>query len=129
VPETDGEVIRICLESLAFKYRHTIDKLTKILGDKPENFHIIGGGTKNKVLCQFAANACDMPVIVGPEEATALGNIMLQMIALGDLKSHSEGRELIKESFPTEIFFPKHADIWEENYGKFLQVNGLPAII
>jgi len=128
VPKTDGDVIRTCLESLAFKYKHTIDKLTKILGYEPENLHIIGGGTKNKMLCQFAANACNMPVIVGPEEATALGNIMLQMIALGDLRNHTEGRDLIRHSFPTEQFYPQAPAKWESEYKKFLSVTGLPVI-
>jgi sugar (pentulose or hexulose) kinase len=129
VPQTKGEIIRVILESLAFKYRHTIDKLTDILGKVPEAFHIVGGGARNKMLCQFAANACNMPVIVGPEEATALGNIMLQMIALGDLKSHAEGRELIQTSFPTDEYLPRNSEIWEEEYQKFLRVTGLPNIL
>jgi rhamnulokinase len=129
VPQTKGEMIRVSLESLAFKYRHTIDKLTDILGKAPEAFHIVGGGARNKMLNQFAANACNMPVIVGPEEATALGNIMLQMIALGDLKGYTEGRELIRTSFPTEQYDPQSHDVWEEQYQKFLKVTGLPHIL
>lgn len=129
VPESKGDIIRLSLENLAFKYRHTIDKLTKILGRTPEAFHIVGGGSRNKMLCQYAANACNMPVIVGPEEATALGNIMVQMIALGDLRSHNEGRELIKKSFPTEKYYPENPLIWENEYQQFLSVTGLPVIL
>jgi sugar (pentulose or hexulose) kinase len=129
VPQTKGEIIRVVLESLAFKYRHTIDKLTDILGKAPEAFHIVGGGARNKLLCQFAANACNMPVIVGPEEATALGNIMLQMIALGDLKSHAEGRELIRTSFPTAEYLPQSPEVWQVQYQRFHIVTGLPNIL
>lgn len=129
VPQSKGDLIRVSLENLAFKYRHTIDKLTKILGRTPETFHIVGGGARNKLLCQYAANACNMPVIVGPEEATALGNIMVQMIALGDLKDHAEGRELIKKSFPTEKYFPQNPSMWENEYKQFLHVTGLPVIL
>lgn len=129
IPQTKGEIIRVCLESLAFKYRHTIDKLTDILGTKPEAFHIVGGGTRNKMLCQFAANALNMPVIVGPEEATAIGNIMLQMIALGDINSHAEGRELIRLSFPTEDFFPQSPEVWQEEYQNFLKHTGAQPIL
>lgn len=129
IPQSKGELIRVSLENLAFKYRHTIDKLIKILGKVPEAFHIVGGGARNKMLCQFAANACNMPVIVGPEEATALGNIMLQMIALGDLKNHAEGRELIRVSFPTEEYLPQNPSVWEIEYQKFLASTGLPVIL
>ena len=128
VPKTKGEIIRVSLECLAFKYRHTIDKLTDILGKVPETFHIIGGGARNKMLCQYAANACNMPVIVGPEEATALGNIMLQMIACGDIKNHAEGRDLIRESFPTEDYLPQDPQAWEEEYSRFLKATRLPKI-
>ena len=127
-PASKGEFIRVCLENLAFKYRHTIDKIAKILSRTPEAFHIIGGGARNKMLCQFAANACNMPVIVGPEEATAVGNIIVQMIALGDLKNHNEGRDLIRQSFPTEQFYPQAPVQWESEYKKFLSVTGLPVI-
>jgi sugar (pentulose or hexulose) kinase len=81
------------------------------------------------MLCQFAANALNMPVIVGPEEATAIGNIMLQMIALGDINSHAEGRELIRLSFPTEDFFPQSPEVWQEEYQNFLKHTGAQPIL
>lgn len=129
IPQSKGEIIRVCLESLAFKYRHTIDKLTDIQGKKPEAFHIISGGAQNKMLCRFAASACGIPVIVGPYEATALGNILLQMIALGDIKDHAEGRLLVARSFPTEEYLPENHPVWEAQYQEYLAITGLPQII
>jgi sugar (pentulose or hexulose) kinase len=129
IPQSKGEIIRTCLESLAFKYRHTIDKLTDIQGTRPDTFHIVGGGAQNRMLCQLAANACGMPVIVGPFEATALGNIMLQMIALGDVEDHAEGRRLIERSFPTEEFLPEATHVWEDRYQEYLRITGLPQIL
>ena len=129
IPQDKGEIIRVCLESLALKYRHTIDKLTDILGKTPKAFHIVGGGGQNKMLCQFAASACKIPVIVGPYEATALGNIMVQMIALGDIKDHAEGRTLIDRSFPTEEYLPKDLGEWEEQYQRYLEITRLPNIL
>lgn len=98
VPQTNGEIIRVILESLAFKYRFALDKLADILGRQPQVLHIVGGGGRNKLLCQFAANDLNLPVVAGPYEATSVGNILMQMIAMGDLASLDEGRELVKAS-------------------------------
>ncbi len=129
MPGDRAAIVRLILDSLAFKYRHTLEKLTDILGRAPEVLHIVGGGARNKLLCQLAANACNVPVVAGPAEATALGNIMLQMIANGDLAGHTEGRELIRESFPTETYTPLDTEIWEAEYERFLTVTGLPVIL
>ncbi len=126
VPQTKGEIIRICLESLAFKYRNGLDKLAAILGHTPAVFHIIGGGGQNKMLCQIAANALHRPVEAGPYEATALGNVLMQMIATGDLASLDDGRRLIRASFPTQTYQPADPQLWEDRYHAFLQATGLP---
>jgi sugar (pentulose or hexulose) kinase len=128
VPQSKSEIVRVCIESLAFKYRYTIDKIFDILDKRPTVLHIVGGGAQNKILCQFAANAVNIPVIAGPYEATALGNILLQMIAVGDLADLAEGRMLIDRSFPTEVFLPTNTDRWEEQYHRFLAVTGNPTI-
>ncbi len=126
VPQAPGQIVRVILESLAFKYRESVDKLSEILGKKPEVLHILGGGGRNRLLNQFAANAVALPVIAGPAEATAAGNILMQMIALGDLESLSEGRELIRRSFPTETYTPQNTAVWNEKYQQYLAVAEFP---
>lgn len=129
IPQTEGEIIRVCLESLAFKYRYTFEKLTDILGYPPEVLHIVGGAARNRMLNQFTANALARPVIAGPSEATSLGNLIVQMIGVGELRDLAEGRRLLHSSFPTENFYPQDVDIWEEQYARFLRVTGLPPIV
>jgi rhamnulokinase len=87
MPETPGQILLVILESLAFRYREAVEKLSEILCRKPDVLHIVGGGGQNRLLNQFAANATGIPVKVGPFEATAVGNILVQMIAVGDLAS------------------------------------------
>lgn len=128
VPETPGEFVRVCLESLAFKYRYTFEKLTDILGRAPAIFHIVGGAARNQMLNRFAANALARPVVAGPSEATALGNLIMQMIAMGDLADLEDGRRLIRASFPTEEYLPEDTPAWEEAYDRYLEKTGLPPI-
>ncbi|MCP4198715.1 MAG: rhamnulokinase [Proteobacteria bacterium] len=125
VPQTPGQIVRVILESLAFKYREAVDKLSDIQGRKPEVLHIIGGGGRNRLLNQFAANACGLPVIVGPFEATSAGNILMQMVALGDLSNLEEGRALIRRSFSTETNIPQNVRVWNENYLRSLSTKRL----
>lgn len=128
VPETKGEITRVVLESLAFKYRHGLEKLVDILGRRPHILHIVGGGGRNRLLCQFAANALQLPVIAGPYEATAIGNILMQMMAAGDLANLDQGRQLVRASFPPKTYWPADSDVWEAQYRRYLEVTGLPAI-
>ena len=79
--------------------------------------HIVGGGTQNKLLNQLTANAIKKPVICGPVEATATGNLMLQAMALGEVANLAEIRQVVKNSFPTEEYEPKEGDKWDEAYG------------
>jgi sugar (pentulose or hexulose) kinase len=125
VPQTKGEIVRVVLESLAYKYRFTFERLTRLTSEPVEVMHIIGGGSRNRLLNQFAANALQVPVIAGPEEATAAGNILTQMVAAGELNSLEEARGLVRRSFPTEEFLPVAKDRWEENYTRFLRVSRL----
>ena len=96
VPESKAAVVRCALESLALKYRWVLEKLEEIAGRKLEPLHIVGGGTQNRLLSQFAADATGRSVTAGPVEATALGNILMQAIAVGDIGSLAQGRQVIR---------------------------------
>lgn len=128
VPKSDGEILRVCQESLAFKYRYTLEKLMDILGRRLDVVHIIGGGAKNQLLCQFTANALNRPVLAGPVEATALGNLIVQMVASGDVSSLEEGRQLIQKTFPPKVYHPENANLWEAQYCHYIEAVGLPSI-
>ncbi len=126
VPETEGEIIRCILESLALCYRATIDHITAMRGVAPTALNIVGGGTQDKLLCQLAANACGIPVYAGPVEATAIGNIAMQAISSGEIASLAEARAVVAASFPLDTYLPNTAekDAWDEAYGKFLAFCG-----
>lgn len=119
VPESKGAIIRCALESLALKYRWVLEKLELIVGYPLEPLHMVGGGTQNHLLCQLTADATGRPVIAGPVEATAIGNVIMQAIALGDLASLAEGRELIRRSFDVVAYEPT-ADraMWDAAYAR-----------
>ena len=113
-----GQICRIILESLALKYRWTIEKLEKLSGKPIDTLHIVGGGTQNKLLNQFAANAINRKVVTGPIEATACGNILMQAIATKTVSSLAEGRKLIGNSFEVETYLPDDAQTWNDAYTK-----------
>jgi rhamnulokinase len=106
-------------ESLAMKYRITIEQLEKLSGRHIEQLHLIGGGVQNRLLCQFTANATGIPVVAGPGEATAVGNILMQVIARGDISSLADGREIVRRSFPIITYQPEDTSRWEELYHRF----------
>ncbi|MEG2435401.1 MAG: FGGY-family carbohydrate kinase, partial [Ruthenibacterium sp.] len=116
VPETVGEVMRCIYESLAMKYRFAIEQLETITGKKFAKLHILGGGAKDRLLCQMTANSCDIPVTAGPVEATALGNIIIQLVALGALKDIDAGRELMLQNEKLLTYEPTTASVWAEAY-------------
>jgi rhamnulokinase len=122
VPQSIGEFVRIILESLALAYRSTLSQLEEISGRKITQLNIIGGGSQNQVLCQFAADATGLPVYAGPVEATAIGNILVQAMALGKVKSHNELRDIVKRSFPLISYEPQHTAYWDEMYAHFLKI-------
>jgi rhamnulokinase len=117
--ETRGALVRCILESLAFRFRETLDTLENLLGYSLERVHLIGGGCQNPLLCQWTAEACRRPVEAGPAEASALGNLLVQFIAAGRLASLSQARELVRTSFPTKIYQPSPSGSWEEAYLRF----------
>ena len=113
-PKDDGQLIRIILEGQALSYRDTLDLISGILGRTLSCVHVIGGGSRNEILNQFIADACGVPVIAGPDEATSAGNIMAQMMADGEVKSLKEGRELIARSWPTKGYEPGDQSPWND---------------
>jgi len=118
-PETHGEIIRTIFESLALKYRLTLDSIREVSMGEIEKIHIIGGGANNELLCQYAANATNLQVYAGPTEATAIGNIMMQAKALGAVSSLGEIRQMVFNSFETKIFYPQDANSWNAEYQRF----------
>jgi rhamnulokinase len=121
-PQTRGEIVRCILESLALKYRYTFEKLQIVMGRKLGRIHIVGGGSRNKMLNRLTAEATGVPVIAGPAEATSLGNIMLQLITLGEVGSLEQSREIISRSFATSAYEAKISPDWEEAFGKFMKL-------
>jgi len=119
VPEGIAVIARVILESLAFKYRFTLDQLKEISPKPINKIYIIGGGIQNELLCQFTANACGIKVITGPSEGTALGNILVQALAMGNISSLAELRQIVKASFPSKTFEPQDREKWEEFYHIF----------
>lgn len=121
VPATLGAYVRCILESLALKYRLVLRKLEKVCGKRIEQIRIIGGGSNNRLLNQFTADATGRRVLSGPNEATALGNIAIQILATGEASSLREARALVDRSFPTEIFEPVNTDKWLLHTERFEQ--------
>lgn len=119
VPESDGALVRCIYESLAMKYKFAVNQISENTGRKFDVLHLLGGGTKDGFLCQMTADSLGIPVIAGPAEATALGNILLQLIALGDIKSIDEGRAVIRAQEQVKQYQPENADVWECAYEKF----------
>ncbi len=119
-PKNPGAVIRCALESLALRYRWVLERLEELTGRPLGVIHIVGGGSQNTLLCQFAADACNRPVVAGPVEATAIGNVLVQAIGLGVLGSLAEGREVVRQSFDVRTYTPQQPDRWNEPYQRFL---------
>ncbi|GFP18685.1 rhamnulokinase [Candidatus Hakubella thermalkaliphila] len=119
IPLSREEISRAIFESLALKYRVSLEQLKECLGKKVELIHLVGGGSKNKILSQWTANATGLPVIAGPAETTANGNLMLQLIATGDLSSIKEAREVIIASSKLDHYEPKDVDLWNEAYERY----------
>ena len=126
VPQTKGEIVRCILESLAMRYRYTVECIDEMCGERIPAINIVGGGTKEEQLSQFAATACGRPVYAGPVEATAIGNIAAQAIALGAIKDMWEAREIIANSFEIKEYQPEmdKKAAWDEAYGRFLKLIG-----
>lgn len=122
VPETIGQVVRCIYESLAMKYRLALEQIGECTGKKFDVLHLMGGGTKDGFLCELAAQSLGIPVVAGPIEATALGNIVLQLIALGEIESIDKGREIIAETEKVKTYSEEHTSDWDEAYERFCKI-------
>jgi rhamnulokinase len=116
VPEDKGAIVRCALESLALEYRWVSEQIDRLMDKHYPVIHIIGGGTKNKLLNQFVADSTGRTVISGPVEAAAVGNILVQAIAMGDIASLAEGRAVVRDSFEVETFYPSNTAAWDEAF-------------
>src|SRR5207237_307285 len=120
-PSSPGAYVRCVMESLALKYRRVLGSLEQLSGRRVEQIRVIGGGSKNRLLNQFTADATGKRVFAGPAEATALGNIAIQILATGAASSLQEVRAIVDRSFSTEIFEPLKTDKWERQAERFEQ--------
>lgn len=123
VPKTDGELIRCCYESLALKYREVLGSLEELVGNKIEAIHIVGGGSQSRLLNQFTADACQRPVVTGPVEATAMGNLLTQIRADGELGSLAEMRDVVRASSSVQHYEPA---AWNAAADRFAELRHRP---
>jgi rhamnulokinase len=126
-PQTEGQFVRAALESLAFKYRMVLGWLEELSGGKVEVIHIVGGGSQNELLNQFTANACGRPVVAGPVEATALGNVLVQARASGAIGTLEEMRGVVRASSALKHSVPQNTAAWNDAYGRFRELVNRPA--
>ncbi len=121
-PGSPGEVVRCILESLALKHAETIDILHAVSGSTPSTLHIVGGGSRNALLCAWTASAAALPVYAGPEEATLVGNLLVQAMTLGELGSLGEARDVVRSSFEPTVYEPVLGVGWREARARFAEL-------
>ena len=122
IPESAGDIMCCINQSLAMKYRYTLEQIEKCTGKHYNAIHMIGGGIQSELLCQMTANACNRKVIAGPVEATALGNIAVQLITLGEITDVKEARKIVAESEVIRTYDPQNEEQWNAAYVKFFHV-------
>ena len=125
IPDGHAAYIRMIFESLAMKYRETLDVFKTLSEHHIEKLHVIGGGSRNALLNQFTANAIEMPVIAGPAEASSVGNIMLQAKAAGIVQSLQEMRNVISANVELSTYYPQDSELWQAAYIKYRNIIGL----
>jgi rhamnulokinase len=118
-PSTPAEFARCCMESLSLRYREILESLDHLTLRRLSVIRVVGGGSQNRLLCQLTADATGRVVIAGPVEAAALGNVMMQAVAAGDIDNASEGRQILEASVQQAVFEPRTSDAWEEAYSRF----------
>jgi rhamnulokinase len=124
VPAAPGEFVRCALESLALSYRQTLDQLEDVAGKKLATVHVVGGGSRNRLLNQWTADATGRAVLAGPSECTGIGNVLVQAIALGHVASLDAARRIVRESFPVARYAPGDTSSWETAYARFRKLAG-----
>jgi rhamnulokinase len=128
VPETKGEIVRCALDSLALKYRAVLEAMHDVLGWRADPLHIVGGGSRNALLCQLAADATGREVHAGPVEATAAGSVVMQAIATGHLASIAEGRAIVRRSFDVAVYQPRADAALEDAYARVRRLGELSSV-
>jgi len=121
-PIEPGSVIRCCLESLALRYRWVLERLEELIERRIDVIHIVGGGSQNRLLNQLTADCCNRPVVAGPVEATAIGNLLVQALGLGLVSDLAEARQVVRRSFPVQRFGPRQPECWSEPWQRFLRL-------
>ena len=123
-PANPGATVRCIYESLALFYRRTLRNMEELIGEKIQRLHIVGGGSRDALLNQFTANALQIPVLAGPVEATAAGNLLVQAIALGHLASLDAARQVIRDSIPLQTYQPADIASWNQAFVRFEKLIG-----
>jgi sugar (pentulose or hexulose) kinase len=123
--DNKGQMVRAILESLAFKHRWVLERLEEITGNSINCLHIVGGGIQNELLCRFLADAVGKKLLAGPMEATAIGNILMQAKAAGQIESLAQARRIVCNSFELKEYQAKERSTWEGEYKKFRAAAGL----
>ena len=127
-PVDPGAIVRCIVESLALKHAATVDLLASVTGTSPGEIHLVGGGARNELLCRWTAAAAGIPVLAGPEEATLLGNLLVQAMTLGELASVDEAREVVHASFAPTTYEPERTAEWVEARERFAHSVSLPTL-
>jgi rhamnulokinase len=122
-PESIGATVRCILESLALKHAATVAVLGTVTGTSPAELHIVGGGARNRLLCEWTASAAGLPVLAGPEEATLAGNLLVQAMALGEIGSLHEARDVVRASFEPAVYEPHDSSAWHEARERFVELS------
>ena len=122
MPQEHGSIVRAVIEGIALRYRAVLNELEEIIGKTVPLIHMVGGGIQNRLLCQMAADATGRPVMAGPVEATAIGNIVVQAVGTGRLASFTEARDLVRRSVEIRQYEPRQADAWDEAYARYVRL-------
>ena len=118
-PETPGQIVRCAIDSLVFRYRQAVENLEQVTDDPVEVLHLVGGGTKDRLVNQYVANAIGRKVITGPVEATATGNLLTQAMAVREVTDLEHLRQVVRNSFDTQEYEPQDKIVWDEGYKKY----------
>ncbi len=122
MPRERGGLVRAIIEGIALRYRAVLGELEEIIGKKMPVIHMVGGGVQNRLLCQMAADATGRPVVAGPVEATAIGNLVMQAVGAGELASVAEGRQMVRRSVHLETYEPRQSDAWDEPFARHMEL-------
>ncbi len=122
VPTSGGEILRCIIESLALRYRFVLERIEQLTHKRFPGLHIVGGGAQNTLLCQATANALGRPTWAGPQEGTAIGNLLVQFLTTGAISDLAHARQIVRASFPITTYQPQETEIWEQAYITFRQI-------